>query len=702
MSFLHKKPFLWGGILVLGLVILPATIFFFQNQQEVRSRAEKTVNLSYQPTSSQTNTPLQVSAGDTFSLDVEVDPAGNSVSFIKVEIDYDPTKFTPTGGFVPNQTAFPQVVDQSTTSGQIIETLSVGSDPSKAITTKTKVGTFSLQALSTVPADTTSVISFGPQSQALSVSSNSSFNENVIANMTPVTIQITNTTTTNATTTTNSCGNAPSDSMLLMDTSSSMNQKAGSSGTKLTNAKTAAQHFVTLASAQTTNRVGLTSFDITAALKSGFTNDFSSVKSKISALTTRDGTCMQCGILKANQEIAAHKRNGIKNAIILLTDGRANMVQGNSNYVSNDKAEKAAIDAATAGHTANGTVIYTIGLGNNVFSDFLRQLATSTGGKYYFTPTTDQLNSIYTQISEELSGGNVSGMVYKAIDSKTPTVKMPFPGVQIQLYPSTSSTKPAKVATSGSDGTYSMDKVCDGQYTLKQVVPKGWKQTVPSNSGYTFTMKNGNAITNKDFGDTQLAPTPTVTPTPQGLTLSLNVFMHGIGNSGDNANPTGTSLSNKNPKTPSRAAKAEIYDINNKFVATASGTIKYSDSSGSFAGNVATSKPVTSGNYTIKVTSDYHLTRLVGGIQNLVANQTNKIPDVTLVAGDVDQNDQLNILDYNLILDCYSDILPAPNCDQNDQNNVKKKHADDLNDDGDVNQYDYNLFVRELSTQYGD
>jgi hypothetical protein len=56
----------------------------------------------------------------------------------------------------------------------------------------------------------------------------------------------------------------------------------------------------------------------------------------------------------------------------------------------------------------------------------------------------------------------------------------------------------------------------------------------------------------------------------------------------------------------------------------------------------------------------------------------------------------LNILDYNLLLNGYSELLPAKGpC------NGLQKMAADLNDDGAVNQFDYKLFLRVINNQGG-
>ncbi len=817
LSPIRKKTFLLGGFILLALIVLPITLFFFQQQQVTKSNAEKTVNLTFEPSASQTSPQLQIPAGSTFTLDVYVDPGANNVSFLKLEILYDQTKFKPAGGFIPDQNIFSQVVEGPVDQpGNMTATLSVGTDLSKALTTRTKVGTLTLKALEAAPANSTSIISFGDGSQALSVSGNSSYGENVIANTTPVSVQINKPQL--------SCGTSPGDSLLVMDTSGSMNDKEGSSGTKISNSIGAAKNFVDIVSGMENNRIGLVSFADVGTLNSPLTSTFDTVKSQINTLTANGGTCIQCGIDQANQEISLHKRPNVKNAVILLTDGLANRIESNgkSIEVGSSTAEKAALTAALAGHTANNTVFYTIGLGKDVDSDFLQQLASSTGGQYYFSPTTDQLNDIYNQISQTLSGGTIAGYVFNDAngDGVYEQPEPGIPGVLLQVYPLGSST-PQQLISTDSDGTYAITHLCNGTYTLKQTVPTTWKQTLPTDiRGYTFTMSNGAAITDKNFGNKKLprcsdnidndgngaadaldstchtdgnpgnpgtydpnrdgeqgnstcadskdnngngltdgedpvchvdgnannpssydptrdeSPVPTVTPTliptltlkpsgtatptptlvpsvttspsvspivsqtptplPLGTSLSLNLLLHGIGNSGDNANLTASSLSNKTPLHPTRNAIGYLYDITNTLVATATGTINYSSASGSFAGKVYTNNLLPAGKYTLKVRTDYHLTHLIPGILTISSNLTNVIPDTSLVAGDVNNDNKLDILDYNMLLDCYSDLSPAVNC------NDTKKLMTDLNDDSNVNQFDYNLFLREISTQPGE
>lgn len=867
MSVLQKKILLFAGILTLLVITIPLTILTFSNRQTIQSKADRTVILSFDPIST-TTAPLQIPAGSTFSMDVILDPGASSVSFVKTEILFDSTKVEPAGGFIPNQDVFSQVVASPTnTNGKITTTLSVGSDTSKAVKSKTKIGTVVFKALSTVSANSTAEISFGSGSQALSVSSNSTFDENVIANTIPANLKFNQTSQT--------CGTSPSDTLLVMDVSDSMNEQSGTSGSKISNAKTAANSFIDIQAKNTENRVGLASYMYTATLESPLTSDYSAVKDSVNSLTLDGYTCIECGLNTANQEITANKRSGFKNVVILLTDGQANYIQGTNNSVSESIAEQKALESAESGHIANGTIYYTIGLGNDVNSEFLTMLAENTGGHYYFSPSADQLTEIYDQISQLISKASVTGNVFNDANNNgtQDTDEELLSGWLLQL---TSSTGQIQTITSDSTGTFTFPNLCNGSYSVSQIPKQGWRQTIPVNPPtYPVSIANGNALTDKIFGNYQgsrcsdgidndgngytdandstchtdgnptnqnsydpardgenskntcsdgkdnnsdgkidgadpichqdgdiskpydpnlseivtqtklfcspsavalndtpkelsvllktMAGEPVVGKTVtwsasssaitfssvsavtdatgkastsalvsaqnyapfngtisakfagdnttqtascvlnstyegynEGAVLNLELFMHGIGSSGDNANPEAFTLSNKNPITPMRNVHVTMFDTTNKLISSGSGSINYSSQSGSFTGTIKTDQPVIPGKYTVKVTTDYHLRRLVPGIQTIVAKQTNKLPTIQMVAGDATIDNRLDIRDYNMLLDCYSDLSPAIAC------NPTKKTATDANDDGNVNQYDYNLFLREISTQPGE
>jgi hypothetical protein len=204
-------------------------------------------------------------------------------------------------------------------------------------------------------------------------------------------------------------------------------------------------------------------------------------------------------------------------------------------------------------------------------------------------------------------------------------------------------------------------------------------------------------------------------PTANGTKLSFTVLLHGVGVSGDTPNPTTHSLSNKNPQHPERELQAFVYDANEQQVTSGTGTIVYQTNNendnlnGKFIGSVILGKILSNGKYTIKVKTDRYLRKAFQGTITITGNIDNKLPQIELVAGDTNSDNVLNIIDYNALLDCgYGALNPLPISNSSAQYNslICKTHEPriniDIEDNGFVNAFDYNLFIRELSVQTGD
>jgi hypothetical protein len=191
MRLNSKKLFLVGFIVVL-LVGIPLTVYLLQQQQEVRSHAEQSTTLSFSPDST-TAAPIQKAVGDAIPLDIVVDPGKNLVSFVKLEITYDPTILATASAdaFKANVTAFPSVLEGPVYSnGKIAVTLSVGPDPTKAIQQKVTAATVNFTALKDTPAGTPTMVTFTTNTQALSLGSNDQASENVLLSPLPAAIAI--------------------------------------------------------------------------------------------------------------------------------------------------------------------------------------------------------------------------------------------------------------------------------------------------------------------------------------------------------------------------------------------------------------------------------------------------------------------------------------------------------------------------------
>jgi hypothetical protein len=176
----------------------------------------------------------------------------------------------------------------------------------------------------------------------------------------------------------------------------------------------------------------------------------------------------------------------------------------------------------------------------------------------------------------------------------------------------------------------------------------------------------------------------------------LNVLLHGIGSAGDNANPTNSSSSNKNPIHKTRPVSVLLYENGtNNLVKNAIGDIVYDPSSGSYKGTVDLGS-IPSASYIVRIKTDQYLRNAILGSVAISPGQKVTLPTMSMVSGDVNNDNALDILDYNILISCYADLAPAgPNC------TASQGTASDLTDDGKVNQFDYNLFLRELSVQAG-
>jgi hypothetical protein len=137
-----------------------------------------------------------------------------------------------------------------------------------------------------------------------------------------------------------------------------------------------------------------------------------------------------------------------------------------------------------------------------------------------------------------------------------------------------------------------------------------------------------------------------------------------------------------------------VFDTYNALVQTTQGIVTYNQTAGNFQGTVDMGT-LSSGLYTVKLKSDRYLQALVPGIQTITAGQAYQLPAVTLIVGDINGDNQINIIDYNILMGCYSDLLPPSNCPS------QYASLADLNDDGAVNQFDYNLFLRQLTNKSG-
>lgn len=236
-----------------------------------------------------------------------------------------------------------------------------------------------------------------------------------------------------------------------------------------------------------------------------------------------------------------------------------------------------------------------------------------------------------------------------------------------------------------------------------------WIVTTSSSQTPTPTTVTSSPIPNETITPTtnaiptiSLTPTPTGVPVPGDVVFNVKVGLDAIGTTGNNQNPTASNLSNKNPVHTIRNVTIEVYDQSNKLITTKPGSIIYDSNLGKFLGSIDVGN-LASGDYTIKIKSDGYLKKLIPSIFSISSSMqsvtTINLPLVNLTAGDINGDNSISIADYSILLSCS--IYTTDNGSLCNSSSVSK-NLSDLNDDGAVDQIDYNLFLIEYSVQNGD
>jgi len=178
-------------------------------------------------------------------------------------------------------------------------------------------------------------------------------------------------------------------------------------------------------------------------------------------------------------------------AIILLTDGMNNA----GIHAPEESAERA---------KRLGIPVFTLGFGekNDINEDTLKEVASITGGRYYYAPSPEDLHNIYVSLSGTVSGhityGTITGVLKKGEIKEIPlcvssgegyfSVRVSYPGSLITITAIPPSGREIDPATS--NVVYYTDKGVT-QLTVNRPQPGQWKkilkgvETSPSGEIYS-------------------------------------------------------------------------------------------------------------------------------------------------------------------------------------------------------------------------
>lgn len=179
----------------------------------------------------------------------------------------------------------------------------------------------------------------------------------------------------------------------------------------------------------------------------------------------------------------------------------------------------------------------------------------------------------------------------------------------------------------------------------------------------------------------------TATPIPAGTKFSLILKLQGIG-SGIGENPS--------PKSSTKQVTVQLFDpVSDEQVAEGNGELTYNPSTETFKGTKNVSANIQSGNYTVRVKSKRYLRRRFPGVHSITAGGTyTRLPQVSLVVGDANGDNQFTIEDYNLFISCFEGKATTSSCSDMD--------AVDFNSDGKVDIADFKLQAISFQTRQGD
>jgi len=188
----------------------------------------------------------------------------------------------------------------------------------------------------------------------------------------------------------------PTDIVVAIDLSGSMNNDSDNPPQPISSVKEAASIFVK--KLRTGDQVSIVTFASDSLINMPLTNNITSAANLVSALaispteeqgSTNTGAALQSAFLELN---SVRHSGDARSIVVLLTDGLATAPDPNPDAFALTKAEQLKADDIT---------VYTIGLGTGVNMNLLRQIA-SEPGFAYSAPTTATLNSIYQTISSTI------------------------------------------------------------------------------------------------------------------------------------------------------------------------------------------------------------------------------------------------------------------------------------------------------------
>jgi hypothetical protein len=207
------------------------------------------------------------------------------------------------------------------------------------------------------------------------------------------------------------------------------------------------------------------------------------------------GTCAQCGVVLANQELAAKTRSDSQKTVVFLTDGIANQTTTSDGaFVDSVIAEDGMLVDVQDGVNSQNILYNIIGVGTDaeLNEPFLQHVANTNSGNYYNDPDQGTLANIFQSLAEAyIPTASINGFVFQDKDvnglyNSPPDIPIPTP-VTIEL---TGDKLPAPITKkTDSSGNFSFAGLCAANYTITEKVEAPWYLTTGSVT-YSLNVQN--------------------------------------------------------------------------------------------------------------------------------------------------------------------------------------------------------------------
>jgi Mg-chelatase subunit ChlD len=182
----------------------------------------------------------------------------------------------------------------------------------------------------------------------------------------------------------------------VVDLSGSMNAD------RLNPLKAANRNMITQLLADGDNRIGLVAYrsSVVSSASVDLTKNSVLLNSTINSWSASDNTCICCGINSAADRLLAQSTPSKAKAIIVMSDGEANV---NCTRQGVSAGTTAAIRAACdANASLQNLKIWAVGVGGSAGTATLTSIANCGGGRYFAAANASELTAIYATIVSEI------------------------------------------------------------------------------------------------------------------------------------------------------------------------------------------------------------------------------------------------------------------------------------------------------------